>query len=60
MDRPFVHNNVNLLLPHIEDSSFLSNHATGTMSIALEFKKYNKSLSIILTRFVLRDNFCEI
>ncbi|WP_026888325.1 phosphatase PAP2 family protein [Clostridium beijerinckii] len=48
VDRPFVHNNVNLLLPHDSASSFPSNHATGTMSIALGLEKYNKLLSRIL------------
>ena len=49
VDRPFVHNDVNLLFTHVQDASFPSDHATGTMSIALGLKKYNKLLSIILT-----------
>lgn len=49
VDRPFVHSKVNLLLPHTADASFPSDHATGTMSIALGFAKYNKLLSMILT-----------
>lgn len=48
VDRPFVHNKVNLLFPHVEDASFPSDHATGTMSIALGFAKYNKLFSRIL------------
>lgn len=49
VDRPFVHNQVNLLFTHTQDASFPSDHAIGTMSIALGLKKYNKILSIILT-----------
>lgn len=49
VDRPFVHNEVNLLFTHTQDASFPSDHATGTMSIALGLGKYNKFLSIILT-----------
>ncbi len=49
VDRPFVNNKVNLLFSHTKDASFPSDHATGTMSIALGLGKYNKSVSIILT-----------
>lgn len=49
VDRPFVHNKVNLLLPHATDASFPSDHATGTMSIALGITKYNKLLGRMLT-----------
>ena len=49
VDRPFVNNKVNLLFTHTKDASFPSDHATGTMGIALGLGKYNKSLSIILT-----------
>ena len=49
VDRPFVHNRVNLLLPHDAASSFPSNHATGTMSIALGLGKYNRILGVIMT-----------
>lgn len=49
VDRPFVHNKVNLLLPHTMDASFPSDHATGTMSIALGLTKYDKLLGRILT-----------
>ena len=49
VDRPFVNNKVNLLFTHTKDASFPSDHATGTMSIALGLGKYNKLVSIILT-----------
>lgn len=48
VDRPFVNNEVNLLFPHVQDASFPSDHATGTMSIALGLEKNNKLLRRIL------------
>lgn len=48
VDRPFVHNKVNLLVPHVKDASFPSDHATGTMSIALGLEKYNRIFGIIM------------
>jgi len=49
VDRPFVHNEVNLLFTHTKDASFPSDHATGTMSIALGIGKYSRLFSIVLT-----------
>lgn len=60
VDRPFVHNKVNLLLPHDSASSFPSNHATGTMSIALGLGKYNKSLSIMLNILSIIIGFSRV
>ena len=60
VDRPFVHNKVNLLVPHDTASSFPSNHATGTMSIALGLGKYNKSLSIILNILSIVVGFSRV
>lgn len=48
VDRPFVHNKVNLLLQHVKDASLPSDHAVGTMSVALGLEKYNKTVSILL------------
>ena len=60
VDRPFVHNKVNLLLPHDSASSFPSNHATGTMSIALGVRKYNKLLSIMLSILSIIIGFSRV
>lgn len=53
--RPFVHQKVNLVFPHIIDASFPSDHAIGTMSIAVGMNKYNKfygKLLVILSILV--------
>lgn len=47
VNRPFVKNSVNLLYDHAKDASFPSDHATGTMGIALGIGKYNKIISRI-------------
>jgi undecaprenyl-diphosphatase len=60
VDRPFVHNKVNLLLPHATDASFPSDHATGTMSIALGLTKYNKLLGRILTVISIIVGFSRV
>ena len=36
-------------MPHVQDASFPSDHAAGTMSIALGLGKYSKQLGVILT-----------
>ncbi|MDR3598798.1 phosphatase PAP2 family protein [Clostridium sp.] len=60
VDRPFIHNKVNLLMPHTTDASFPSDHATGTMSIALGLAKYNKILTTILTLLSLIVGFSRV
>lgn len=60
VDRPFVHNKVNLLFPHAKDASLPSDHATGTMSIALGLGKYNKAISLTLSILSIIVGFSRV
>ena len=60
VDRPFVHNKVNLLYQHAPDASFPSDHATVTMSIALGINKYDKVLGIVLTILSIIVGFSRV
>ena len=60
VNRPFANNRVNLLFPHVADASFPSDHATGTMSIAMGLGKYNKALNIILTVLSIFVGFSRV
>lgn len=60
MDRPFVHNKVNLLISHSADASFPSDHATGTMGIALRLRKYNRILGMIMTILSIVVGFSRV
>lgn len=60
VNRPFVHNKVNLLISHTPDASFPSDHATGTMSIALGLGKYSRILGIVMTILSLIVGFSRV
>ncbi|MBU3108044.1 undecaprenyl-diphosphatase [Clostridium gasigenes] len=60
VDRPFVNNKVNLLSTHVADASLPSDHATGTMSIALGLRKYRKLLGRILMVLSIIVGFSRI
>lgn len=59
-DRPFVNNKVNLLIAHTKNASFPSNHAAGTMSVALGLGKYNKILGIIMAVISIMVGFSRV
>lgn len=60
VDRPFVHNKVNLLISHKADASFPSDHAAGTMSIALGLGKCNRILGAIMTILSIIVGFSRV
>ena len=60
VDRPFIRNKVNLLVHHDAASSFPSNHAMGTMSIALGLAKYNRIMGMTLTVLSLVVGFSRV
>lgn len=49
VERPFVKNKVNLLINHKSNASFPSNHAMGTMSIAVGLFSFDNLIGMFLT-----------
>lgn len=60
IDRPFVHHKAHLLYPHVADASFLSDHATLTMSLAQGTGWFNKGIGILMMLMSLAIGFSRI
>ncbi|MDD3223145.1 MAG: undecaprenyl-diphosphatase [Clostridium sp.] len=60
VNRPFVDHKVNLLVAHKANASFPSDHATGTMSVALGVGRYNKLLRTIMVTLSLIVGFSRV
>jgi undecaprenyl-diphosphatase len=58
--RPFVKYKFTPLLPHVDDSSFPSDHATVTMSIATGFYSLNRIFGITLIIFSIIVGFAKV
>ncbi len=58
--RPFVAHHVHMLLSHVADASFPSDHMTGSMTIALTLWYYNRKLGTPLVLISLFIGFSRI
>ncbi|EKN68099.1 undecaprenyl-diphosphatase [Schinkia azotoformans] len=58
--RPFVTHHVNMLIPHIADASFPSDHTTGAFSLALAIFLWHRKIGFITVLFAALTGFSRI
>lgn len=58
--RPFVTHNVHLLLPHVKDSSFPSDHATGAFSLAIAVLLRHRKIGFGMLLFAILTGISRV